>query len=330
MRSTTNYSIIDCLNNAVTLSFFDVWALTRPFNRLVCHKTEIVGMTVMKISLLLVLFLGRMVFAESVQAEFGVWDTNLSGNRVTLQFAKPNFPRNTYDKIKTVSFASELRARFGRGGINLVVIVPYNTMVFSSRPAPNSDGGLRREYRYPRLSMIGNPYFGIQFTQPDQNSFAELGVWLPIGSARTQDSGARTYGFLTHPLYLEPVLFDAFSIRGLITKISANNHEVLRGKVRIGATLIKPDNSDAEIFADYSVLGWHEGKSHRIGAGVNGRALITEGELDLSERTDHELALFVEVDFNKITPGLRLRMPLGSAMRDVVLSVVDLYVSVAF
>ena len=53
-----------------------------------------------------------------------------------------------------------------------------------------------------------------------------------------------------------------------------------------------------------------------VGAGLSGRFLITEADLDWDERTVHDAGLFVNCNLGKWRPSVRLQVPLDEDVRD--------------
>jgi hypothetical protein len=122
--------------------------------------------------------------------------------------------------------------------------------------------------------------------------------------------------FVDFEAYVE----DIWTIRGTLGyRHRAPNHVAVR--VALRPTLMSPtgDNTgDSELFLDYGVQVGYESDQVRVGAAFNGRAWVTESDLDFGERTVHEFGLGAAMTFGRFRPGLLLRVPLDRDVTELV------------
>jgi hypothetical protein len=85
----------------------------------------------------------------------------------------------------------------------------------------------------------------------------------------------------------------------------SENRELVWG-FDLGATVWLPeeDDDEDEVFADYGVAAGYVGQSARLTMRLRGRALLTEDDLDFSERSNHQLGMFADFGSGRVRPGV--------------------------
>lgn len=174
-------------------------------------------------------------------------------------------------------------------------------------------------------ATVGSPYLGAEFELSESQAFVELGVRLPL----TKAGLAATVGAFSDIVdRFEAFLDDIVSIHAGLNFRQAYDSGLsvrLRGAP---ALLVPTEGGDAELFVLYSAQAWYTVDKTSLGGGVSGRILTTESDVDLGERTLHQLALAASVELGRYRPGVQLRLPLDEDLRGFVDLVVGL--SLAF
>jgi hypothetical protein len=231
-----------------------------------------------------------------------IWLEPHGDRNLYLEYLNPRFPEAEDDLLTSSIFLS---ARYRVGDkVVLVGELPFSTV-------KDSD------------NAVGNPYVGVEFGESDGRGFAELGVRLPFSP---EDNVAAIVGALTDYVdRFEAFIPDAFAVVG------AGNYRYKSAggfslRLRGAPLLLVPtgDGGDTELFLLYSVQAWYEGPTIATGGGFNGRAIITQGDLDLGERTVNQLTLMVNLSFGRWQPGAQLRLPLDDELTDFVDMVLSL------
>jgi hypothetical protein len=95
--------------------------------------------------------------------------------------------------------------------------------------------------------------------------------------------------------------------------------DVTRLGFDLGSVLFIPtEGGDIELALDYGGSATYLAEMFRLGAGVNGRAIVTSGADDLGAMTEHQLAVFTDFGSGRLRPGLSLRLPLDENTREFV------------
>ena len=138
--------------------------------------------------------------------------------------------------------------------------------------------------------------------------YGEFGVRLPFASEANLGSAVGAITELVDRV-------EAFAPDVLALAAAYNDlHNTGGGfavRARLGAVLDVPtEGGGVELFALYSAQAWYEDETAAVGGGLSGRLLLTQGNLDLGERTLHQLALFANVTLGRWIPGLQMRFPI--------------------
>ena len=262
-----------------------------------------------------------------------IWMEPLSDRAVFLELLKPDF--ETPGDWSLATLAGFLSARWSLGSnIVLVADLPfaygdYEGQVVSVEPVdtvPFNESG----------ATIGNPYVGVELRLRDFPVFGELGLRAPLtqGESFFDEVSAVAGGYADYIDRWEAFLPDVFVV------MTAANYayqfpEGLALRLRVAPVFwidtAEGLKDDSEMFLLYSAQGWHRAKSFIIGGGFSGRWQWTIGQLDLDERTYHQLVLSASwLSDSRFRPGVQFRLPLDDDLtRDYYSWVIGLNLQVA-
>lgn len=235
-------------------------------------------------------------------------------NQFSLEMLRPSLDGAA--DLTAASFVTFATASVRAGErVVLIVELPY------SRMRPDFGGA-------ETAAALGNPYIGLRSIRGSEAGWGvETGVRLPLAADNVDGGSARWFGAMSSATdRMEAFATDLvyFDVRGRYGRpLGAAGH----ASARLGAALDIPlkGGGDPEIFALYGAGAWVRAEKLRIGTGFSGRMLLTEN-LDLGERELHEAAFWVDYDFGRIRPGVRLQVPVGTSLADAIDSVIGLTV----
>jgi hypothetical protein len=168
-------------------------------------------------------------------------------------------------------------------------------------------------------SAFGNPYIGLQVGAGTsaRGFVGELGVRPPI--VGDNDAGAGSIGAWTDLDRLEAFTNKLTTLSGA-ANIYARGPRT-RGRLRLGLTeqFFGQDVVDYETILDYGVLGSVDVDRLRLGAALTGRYPLTESG-SFGDRAFHHAAASASMSFEQLRPGLFVRVPFDSDIREVVQS----------
>jgi len=189
-------------------------------------------------------------------------------------------------------------------------------------------------YDYPTYTLSksrrsefapGNPYFGIE-GPADAGLSWEIGVRLPLASEKK--TYALSVGYLSDYDRME-----AFGRELLPLQLSLNIRRMdasgLNARLRFGPDFwvyTASDRSDDrfELLMHYSGQVGFEGKGLAVLAGITGRLIVTEGDLNIGERTFHQLGISAGVNLGRFRPALFARFPLDKDLSEILENVIGL------
>jgi hypothetical protein len=162
---------------------------------------------------------------------------------------------------------------------------------------------------------IGNPYAGLELRNSSGTSRLEVGVRFPF--AVQSEGAALVNGAVADISRFGAFLPETYVVQALGDfRTPGDEGPYLRA--RLGPQLATPENGngDSELFGQYALIGGYETASVRVGAGLVGVMLLSEENLDFSERTIHQLQL--NADFGKGTfrPSVFATLWLDEDLRD--------------
>lgn len=256
----------------------------------------------------LVCFVLIMALTGSAKAQ-DYWMYPGGINSISLQAFKPSLAGHS-DRYGFLTSTWVVSARI-RASDNVAVFVSL----------PMSNVVVKYHDQSYGLSLLGNPYFGLEIGQNDTSKAARpvgrIGFRLPIASDekyRATEIGAQTLfnsleGFAPDLLTLQLGMGSDYVSRGGVT--TSFNLDV--------ATLIPSEGGgDSEVFGNYnlSVILRNSGFSGSFG--FAGRIWITEGDMDFGERTAHQLGFTVGYQMGAFRPGAHFRVPLDEDLSDFI------------
>ena len=166
---------------------------------------------------------------------------------------------------------------------------------------------------------IGDPYLGAILGAPGSDLTGELGVRVPLAS---EDNLGSAVGILSDPVdRMEAFLPKVVSFSGTLN-YGHTTPEGFAVGLRLGPRVWLRTESDfqdtAELFAVYGLQAGYRGERGRLMVGLDGRAIITESDLSLGERTLHELAVGGALRLGRVEPGLVVRLPLDQDLSELI------------
>jgi len=160
-------------------------------------------------------------------------------------------------------------------------------------------------------NAIGNVYFGVSTETPGSSGGFEIGIRTPTTSGDGWYYGAtasmRDLGsFLEHAVTASVAARRNLPVGPLDVRLNVNPVALIPTKTGYG---------DAEVLTHYSALAWFKAEKAEFGAGILGRAILTESELSLADRTEHEVGISTRFDFGAVKVGVNAGIPLDKDVR---------------
>ena len=232
-------------------------------------------------------------------------------NYFGIELLKPDFDG---DEVSFESFTLFATLRhLIHDDIAIVIEAPFSTYDARSFDSEIATGNL---YAGLERRKPGRPYsweFGIRFpTAPDNNGSARLvGVLSDVN---------RWEGFFNDLL----VFVGGASVRYV-------NPPGFGFRGRIAQTLwIPTEIGDVDLFGLYSAHFFYLGEQVEFTGGLSGRILLTEDNLDIGERTFHQLDLAGVFRATQTWTGVHIRVPLDEGLVDIVNIVFGFQLGVAW
>lgn len=248
-----------------------------------------------------------------------LWSTPYEPNQLALEVLQPSLDTPPGEDLSVLTGAATLWGSYLlTDRTTLVAGLP--TARYASEIAGDAPTSIEE-------TQIGNPYVGVGVSSTRVPLLVELGVRLPLAPDRTAAARAGTGADLAHRETFAPDLLSAQAIlnaRWDLTRIAGF-------RFRSGPLLTVPTQTDrgtTELFVRYGLQGWYEGDRYILGAGVTGRALVTERGGAFADRTTHQASGTLILNLSTVQPGVLLRVPLNGPGSDAVNLVVGLTLSV--
>ncbi|MCW9707492.1 hypothetical protein [Fodinibius salsisoli] len=221
-------------------------------------------------------------------------------------------------ELKIPSFDDRLGFEFPTSSFYLYTHLPLNDHIALQADLPVSQASGGDETR----TAIGNPYIGIQSGINSDLKF-DLGVRLPLAP---EESGIIT-GFLTENYQIGSFYPNSFS--GVADVHYRYDYESgIAIRLDGGGEFWVPEDSDGELFVKYGGQLLYNIDKLTLGTGLAGRLLATDENLSFSERSINSLGLTGTYQFENISAGGYVEIPLnddtsvfslGGAFLDVVI-----------
>ena len=251
------------------------------------------------------------------------------GPQVGLDWTKPSFESggDLAGEVGTSLLTSRLLLS-GQYPISaharLVADLPISRFGIDDEDAGEADG--------VSGTKVGNPYLGAHARFGDGLA-AGGGVRLPLASTpddfdtreeRRQsivDALALQAGSISDLGRVEAFGPETFTARGY-GEYTARSDEGLAGRLRTGLSLFVPtedtDTQENVVLFDYGGRAWYDGDPLRVGVRLGGRTnLNADEEESFGERSIYFLGAALQAQFERVRPGLTLRVPLSEEPSEV-------------
>jgi hypothetical protein len=250
--------------------------------------------------------------AAPLAAQSSQWLDDRSDKYLALEILKPNFEGDVNTTFATQALFLSLRYALSPKVV-LIADVPFANY--------GQDGFTDTE------STIGNPYIAIEARGEDSPVSGEFGIRLPLVSEDNPSAQAvgafadidRWGAFWNETLPVSAMVNARWrSQQGVVTKL------------RVGPSLwvSTGDDTDTEFLVNYTAQIGYEGERGSVIGGFTGVMIVSEDDANLGERTIHQLAVAGSLRFNRVMPGMSVRLPLDEFMRDFHDVVVGVHVSI--
>jgi len=165
-------------------------------------------------------------------------------------------------------------------------------------------------------SQFGNPLVGLEIGAPASPFSGEFGVRFPIVDEEHLFSSE--IGLFTDYDRFEVYLPDIMTFTAM-ANYRYKGPTGLLVQLRTGPAfmVVTEGGGDPELFADYSAQAGYQGNRVTILAGLTGRAILTEEDLDFGERTIHQLGLSGSYEFGNFIPGILFRVPMDDDLSEI-------------
>lgn len=263
-----------------------------------------------------------------------LWSDRSSDRAIQLEIVRPELADEGPMKFPSTAWFLSYRHRLSES-VLLVGELPiaYGRMEGRSVLVDTDFDGVPDALGGPSVSATraGNPYLGVEIGRRSSRGFVELGVRAPIAAAESDEEElALLVGLLSDIDRWEAFLPDVVPVTALgnYRYVGASGFGI---RVRAGpsAWLATESEQDSELFAMYAIQAFYEGPRASLGAAVSGRAILSESDLDLAERTIHQLGLDAAVNLGRVRPGARILVPVDDDLNDFVDFSLELHIAVA-
>lgn len=237
-------------------------------------------------------------------------------------------PSNVEAQLQRMRSAEETTAgvELTKGFFDSSDLSFYTSVVRARVLAPISDGtaflgewglSIAGSDGFGSDATLSNPEVGLAFLDGDARSKGYVSVIVPIAQGFGDGFNSVQTAVLTDFNWFERFSDDVWSVNAAITPSGALSED---GATRVdlelvGSALIPRGGGDSELFSRYVVGLSHDTGTLRLRGDVEGLAIISQGDLSLSERTIHQLVF--GVDGVRGGPGFFLRIPVDDEMEGV-------------
>lgn len=262
-----------------------------------------------------------LIAASSSLTAQSIWLYNSNNKTISFEAFKPFFDAEGYTFFTGAYFLS---FRFPIGKSLLVAELPY---VYGAYNVETFYGNMSESE-----GSIGNPYIGLQSRISNSSTFGEVGFRLPLTSddKRLANYIGRNFSDLDR---MEGFVPNCLPIMAMLNYQNNSNPGPvfrLRGGPVLWINTDKDEYEDSiELWLKYSAQIGYESEQLCFLVGLVGQLLVTEGDLDFSERTVHQLGISNSIGFGKIRPGIVILLPLDEEIREVMNYLLGVNVEIA-
>jgi hypothetical protein len=259
-----------------------------------------------------VIGLALTLHAPPVVGQSSLWLDGRTDKHLALEILKPNFEGDVNTTFATQALFLSLRYPLSPKVV-LIADVPFAHYGMDGSPETES--------------TIGNPYIGIEARGENSPVSGEFGIRLPLVSS--DNPSAQFVGAFVDLDRWEAFWDDFVPISAMLNARWRSVQGVVT-KLRVGPTLWAStgDDGDTELLLDYTAQIGYEGERGSVIGGFTGVMIVTEDDANFGERTYHQAGVAGSLRFNRVMPGMSVRLPLDEDMRDIHDVVVGIHVSI--
>jgi hypothetical protein len=227
------------------------------------------------------------------------WLPDATDKGIGVEFLKPFFSDS--DGISFFSTTQTISGRFRVSDKAILV----TELPFSSFRIDSGDSEF----------ALGNPYLGLIVNNSKKSYFLEAGLRVPLAS--DDKFGSFLVGLYSDYDRLEAYRPDMVSIIIKNNYLKRNDSGfILRLVGGLSFWVPTDDGGETEVLFDYGGHAGYDGTKIQVFGGFTGRLVITEADLNFSERTIHQFGVFARYKSKNVHPGLLFKIPLDSILND--------------
>ncbi len=257
-----------------------------------------------------------IVIIPGLSSAQSLWTDRMHASSVTLEWLKPNFEgEGEYSFGTSTTFLTGRFATKG-GRVSIITDLPYTVLGYTTHELAGSFPNYTTVEKTKTEGTIGNPYFGIESLGKDSAFLFEFGTRLPV---TPDDNEAIFSGVLTDWIErMEAFITDAIPVQLGFNYLKQNpGGFILRTRLGMNGWIPTGDRDDGEFMMMYGMQFGYASDEIQVLTGFGGRLILTEEDLDFSERTFHQLGIAANARVGRFTPGLSMRVPLDEDLSEV-------------
>lgn len=236
-----------------------------------------------------------------------IW-LNDTAKSISVETLKPSFDNQAFFGGVDFSFATSATYISGRIPLakNPSKVIKFELPIVHGKVSSNFANVSDSE------TGIGNLLIGMEFRKRGLPSWTEVTVRLPTVD-KTQQGIPTIVGSAADPNRQEAVFPDMIHI-GFSWNYKKIGDDNVYTKLRIGPNIFIDNGDtldDTEFFLDYSGQVGFAGEKVNFLVGLTGRYLISEDDVDFSDRTTHMFGMAATFNAGRVHPGVSLRLPIG-------------------
>jgi hypothetical protein len=169
-------------------------------------------------------------------------------------------------------------------------------------------------------SAIGNPYLGLRLGSHDTAVMGELGVRLPFAPDNEE---AALFGYLIDQVDRTEAFLPEVASATVGVNYRYRSAEGFGVRLRLAPVLWFDSGTtladDFEAWIRYSAQGFYQAGPATFGGGITGRYWASSNDSgdNFGQRSIHEFDLFVNLDYGRLRPSLRIRVPLDEDLTEI-------------
>lgn len=267
--------------------------------RSACHRTAVC-----------LLFAATALLPFSLAAQ-SIWADRSHNKTIALEILKPNLTGEFYDNTT-----------FPTSALFLSVRLPINDRLNLVGEFPLAHAGVNFSFDFFEFKEsgtgIGNPYVGLEIQGENEAFFTEIGARAPLAP---ESNLASTIGFLTDFIdrgeAFLPDILSVIAVQNYLYRAPAGFIMRLRGGPSFWIYTGRENiDEEVELLLLYSAQVGYASNNFSLMGGLSGRMIVSEGDLNISERTLHQFGTFASIDLGRVRPGVQFRAPLDEGFKD--------------